>query len=111
MSQPRRRKYHIGTIALAVGFYVGNAISPQMTTAAVQANFAMPEGVAQITSIADGFIWIPLVFMWLGSLGGGLGWLGLAIILAAVAAAFYFYGRSRKAWEVAAGAVEEGARP
>ncbi len=101
----------IGTIALAIGFYVGNLISPQMTTAAVQANFAMPQGVTQITSIADGFIWIPLVFMWLGSLGGGMGWLGLAIILAGVAAAFYFYNRSRKAWEVAAGAVEEGARP
>lgn len=100
----------IGTIALVVGFYVGNLISPQMTTAAVQANFAMPEGVAQITSIADGFIWIPLVFMWLGSLGGGLGWLGLAIILAGVAAAFYFYNRSRKTWEVAAGAVEDAAR-
>ena len=37
----------------------------------------------------------------------GLGIVGLVIILAVLAAAFFFYVRNSKAWEVAAGAPAE----
>lgn len=90
----------IGTVALAIGFYVGNALAPLMTQTAAAANFSIPENAVEITSIADGFIWTPWAFM---AFARGMGIIGLAIILVVVAAGFYFYLRSPKAWEVAAG--------
>jgi len=99
----------IGTVALIIGFYVGNALAPIITTAAADAGFAIPENAAQITSIADGFIWTPWAFMSLGSLGGGgvLGWVGLGIIAVLIVVAFFFFSRNTKAWEQAAGAPAE----
>mgnify|MGYP000558604763 CR=1 FL=1 len=97
----------IGAIALIIGFYVGNALAPIITTAAADAGFAIPENAAQITSIADGFIWTPWAFMTLGSLGGALGWVGLGIIAVLIVVAFFFFSRNTKAWEQAAGAPAE----
>jgi PTS system galactitol-specific IIC component len=90
----------IGTVIIIVGFYIANAMAPLMTTAAADAGFAIPEGAAQIASVADGFIWIPWAFM---TLGGLLGWIGLAIMVILLAVLFFFYLRAPKQWEVAAG--------
>jgi PTS system galactitol-specific IIC component len=90
----------IGTVALGVGFYIGNAISPLMTETAKSAGFAIPANAAQIVSIADGFIWLPWFSV---TLAQYLGWAGLAILLALLAVAMYFYLRNPKAWEYAAG--------
>lgn len=91
----------IGTLALIIGFYVGNALAPLMTEAAVAANFDVPENAAMIVSIGDGFIWLP----WLTTvLADGLGWIGIALLLIFLAALLFFYNRSPRAWERAAGA-------
>ncbi|GAB4471331.1 MAG: PTS sugar transporter subunit IIC [Anaerolineae bacterium] len=98
----------IGTVALIIGFYVANALAPMMTDAAIAANFSMPENAVQITSIADGFIWIPWFFMFMAQ---SLGWIGLVIILALLAVVFFFYLRNNKGWEVAAGGPKSEAAP
>jgi PTS system galactitol-specific IIC component len=90
----------IGTVALIVGFYVGMALSPQMTEAARAAKFTIPENAAQIISIGDGFVWLPLVFL---SLAKALGYIGLLIILVVLAVAMFFYLRRPSEWEYAAG--------
>lgn len=103
----------IGTVALAIGFYVSNALAPLMTNAATAANFAVPENAVLITSIADGFIWSAWAFMALGSLGGGgvMSWVGLAIILVLIAVLIFFYRQNTAAWERAAGGPGEEAAP
>lgn len=100
----------IGTVALAIGFYIANAIAPAMTDAAVAANFAIPEDAALITAIGDGFIWIPWLFMVLGS---SLGWGGLAIILVLIGVTIFFYQKNPKTWErlAAGGSVEDATAP
>jgi PTS system galactitol-specific IIC component len=94
----------IGTVVMAIGFYVGTAMAPQFTQAAVDANFAMPENAAQIISIADGFSWWPLLVMSAAMIGNGF---GVLIILAAVAALLFFYLRNPQQWERIAGAPHE----
>lgn len=92
----------IGTLALIIGFYVANAIAPLMTDAAVAANFSIPENAVMITSISDGFIWLP----WLTAvLAGALGWGGVAVLLLFLVVLLFFYLRNQKAWERAAGAT------
>lgn len=91
----------IGTIALIIGFYVGNAMAPVMTDAAAAANFAIPENAALITSIGDGFIWTPFAFM---AFARSLGWVGIAVMLLVLAVLLFFYLRNPRAWERAAGA-------
>lgn len=93
----------IGTIALILGFYVSNDMAPLMTEAARAAQFAVPEEAVMITSIADGFIWIPWAFMRLGAL---LSWIGPIIILVVLAVLIFLYSRNTAAWERAAGAPE-----
>lgn len=90
----------IGTIIIAVGFYIGNAMAPMTTQAAAEAGFAMPEGATQISSVADGFIWIPFAFM---VLGGNMQWVGLAIFAVLIGLFWFFYNRNSAAWEAAAG--------
>lgn len=92
----------IGTLALIIGFYVANALAPLMTDAAVAAEFAIPAEAALITSIGDGFIWLP----WLTTvLADALSWAGVALLLAFLAALLFFYSRNQHAWERAAGAA------
>lgn len=94
----------IGTIALILGFYVSNDMAPLMTEAARAAQFAVPEEAVMITSIADGFIWIPWAFMRLGAL---LSWAGPIVILVVLAVLIFLYSRNTRAWERAAGAPEQ----
>ncbi len=91
-----------GTVTLGIGFYIATAMSPLFTNAAVAANFQIPENAVRITSIADGFLWPPALFVGLVQLLGGV--LGLLAVLALLALAMYLYTRNRTAWEVAAGA-------
>jgi PTS system galactitol-specific IIC component len=92
----------IGTILVVVGFYVANALAPVITQVAGEAGFAIPENAAQISSIADGFVWSPLVFMWLGKLG----WIGIGIGAVVTGLLFFFYKKNEKAWDKFAGASE-----
>jgi PTS system galactitol-specific IIC component len=93
----------IGTLIIIVGFYIGNAMAPMMTEAASAAGFSMPANAAMISSVGDGFIWIPWLFM---VLGGALKWIGLAIFTVVMAVFWYFYKKNSKAWELAAGATK-----
>ncbi len=93
-----------GTITLAVGFYIATSMAPLFTSAAVASGFSLPEGAVQITSIADGFLWPPFLFV---RTVMGLGALGLVVLAALLGVAFFFFLRNTKAWEVAAGAPAE----
>jgi PTS system galactitol-specific IIC component len=94
-----------GTITLAVGFYIATAMADLFTSAAVASGFAMPEGAVRITSIADGFLWPPFVFVSAVQLAGAI---GLLVLLALLAVALFLYQRNSKAWEIVAGAPAEG---
>ena len=94
-----------GTLELIAGFYIATGMADFFTSAALNAGFAMPEGAAKITSIADGFMWTGLVFTKLVDWLGGIG--GLAVLAVAILALFFFYRRNPKAWDVVAGAPKE----
>jgi PTS system galactitol-specific IIC component len=78
----------IGTVTLAVGFYVANALAPLFTASATAAGFKLPENAAQITSIVDGFLWISWVVVEVASWLGVFGLIGVAIVIAASIALF-----------------------
>lgn len=90
----------VGTVTLTLGFYVANALAPLFTSAAVASGFKLPESAVQITSVVDGFLWIPYVVVVAVQ---NLGVVGLALLFAAIAAAFWAYRRNTDAWERAAG--------
>ena len=95
----------VGTVTLAVGFYVANALAPLFTSAAVSSGFQMPANAVQITSVVDGFLWVPYVII------ESIKWLaigGLVLLAAIIAALFALYHRNSAAWERAAGAEDEG---
>ena len=93
-----------GTLELIAGFYIASGMADFFTSAAVNAGFAMPEGAARITSIADGFLWTGLVFT---KAVQSLGVFGLIILAVVVAALFILYRKNPKAWDVVAGAPQE----
>ncbi len=76
----------IGTVTLAIGFYIANGLAPLFTQAAVAAKFAMPPNASYITSIGDGFVWIGWVAVTLVTYAG---WLGVVIMAALVGASIY----------------------
>ncbi len=94
----------IGTVLVTVGFYVANALAPAITQIAGEAGFAIPENAAQISSIADGFVWSPLVLMWLGD---NLGWIGIGLFAVVTGLLFFFYKKNEKAWDEFAGASKQ----
>ncbi|EJM98849.1 PTS sugar transporter subunit IIC [Phyllobacterium sp. YR531] len=94
----------VGTFTLAVGFYVANALAPLFTAAAQSSGFQMPANAVQITSVVDGFLWIPYVVM---ALINNLGAIGLAVLAVIIAGSFWAYRRNTAAWERAAGADDE----
>ncbi|MGB6116701.1 MAG: PTS transporter subunit IIC [Mesorhizobium sp.] len=94
----------VGTVTLAAGFYVANALAPLFTDAAKTAGFAMPPGAVMITSVVDGFLWISYVVI---ALIQNLAAVGLVVLAAIVAAAFWLYRRNTDAWERAAGADDD----
>ncbi len=94
----------VGTFTLAIGFYVANALAPLFTAAAQSSGFQMPANAVQITSVVDGFLWIPYVVM---ALINNLGAMGLVVLAVIIAGAFWAYRRNTAAWERAAGADDE----
>lgn len=90
----------IGTVIIIVGFYIANAMAPLMTVAAGAAGFEIPSDAAMISSVGDGFIWIPWAFM---VLGGALKWVGVGLFTVVMAVFWFFYKKNSAAWEAAAG--------
>ncbi|HEX7389861.1 MAG TPA: PTS transporter subunit IIC [Acidiphilium sp.] len=91
----------VGIITLGFGFYIAGALAPLFTDAARAAHFAIPKHASMITSIVDGFLWVPWLVI---ELGRRLGMAGLALVLAMIAGSFWMFRRNRAAWERAAGA-------
>jgi len=94
----------VGTVTLAAGFYVANALAPLFTSAAVASGFQMPADAVQITSVVDGFLWISYVVI---ALIQNLAVAGLVVLAALIAVAFWLYRRNTDAWERAAGADDD----
>lgn len=94
----------VGTVTLAAGFYVANALAPLFTSAAVASGFELPENAVQITSVVDGFLWISYAVI---AAIRGFGAAGLALLAAIIAACFWLYRRNTAAWERAAGAGDD----
>jgi PTS system galactitol-specific IIC component len=92
----------IGTVLVIVGFYVANALAPTITQVAGEAGFAIPENAVMISSIADGFVWSPLLFMWAGQY---LGWIGIGLWAVVTGVLFFLYKQNEEAWDVFAGAA------
>ena len=98
------RMVFVGTFLLIIGFYVANALAPAITQIAGEAGFAIPENAVLISSIADGFVWPPLAFMFLGEY---VGWLGIGLFAVVVGLLFFFYKKNEPAWDKLAGASDE----
>ncbi len=90
----------IGTVTLAVGFYVATGLASLFTSAAVAAGFAMPAGATEITSIVDGFLWTSYVVV---ELVKYLGIAGIAVIAVLTLGAMFLFQRNRASWERSAG--------
>ncbi len=95
------RMVMIGTVLLIAGFFSANVLAPVITTVAGAAGFAIPANASMISSIADGFVWTPMVVMWLGQY---LGWIGIGLFAVVTGLLFFFYNKNEKAWNVFAGA-------
>jgi PTS system galactitol-specific IIC component len=91
----------LGTWLLIVGFYVANALAPAITQIAGDAGFEIPANAVLISSIADGFDWAPLAFMWAGQF---LGWIGIIVFAVIVGVLFFLYKKNESAWDAVAGA-------
>jgi len=98
------RMVFVGTILLIFGFYFSNALAPVITEVAGGAGFAIPDNAVMISSIADGFVWSPLVFMLLGKYTG---WIGIGLFAVLTGVLFYFYKKNEAAWDKLAGAKGE----
>ena len=92
----------IGTFIIWGGLLVGTNLSPLFTKAAIQAQFSMPSGATQVSSICDGSN--PLSWLIVKLMGNGTG-IGILVVIS-----FLFlllYRKYRKGWEKIAGASEE----
>ncbi len=93
----------IGTVIIAIGLLIGTNLSPLFTKAAIDAQFEMPSGTTQISSICDGSN--PLTWFIVKLMNS---WVGIVILIIIALAFALLYRRNRKAWEKIAGAkVEE----
>ena len=94
----------IATIVIAIGLILGTTVAELHTMAAIDAQFAMPEGATLISSICDGtnpLTWLLLNF---ARLGGWIGWIVATLVFGAIV---FLYKRNPTGWEIAAG----GPRP
>lgn len=91
----------IGTVTLAIGFYVATALAPLFTSAAVASGFSLPEKASQITSIVDGFLWVSYVAVEVTRFLGFLGIIGIAIV---TLTSMFFFNANKARWEKIAGA-------
>lgn len=93
----------IGTVTLALGFYIATSLAPLFTNAAVAAGFTLPANATQITAIGDGFVWIAWVAVMLAST---LGFVGVAVMAALVAGGIVALRRSQNVSEAASGGAQ-----
>jgi PTS system galactitol-specific IIC component len=93
----------VGTVLVLAGFFSANTLAPTITKVASEAGFAMPANAAMISSIADGFVWFPMVMMWSGQF---LGWAGIALFAIVTGLLFFLYKKNEHAWDVFAGAAK-----
>jgi PTS system galactitol-specific IIC component len=90
------------TVIIAGGLLVGNNLSPLFTKAAIQAQFNMPSGATQISSICDGSN--PLNWLMVKLMNNGF---SIAILIAIFFLFLYFYKKYEKSWGIIAGASKE----
>ncbi|MGC9209575.1 MAG: PTS transporter subunit IIC [Nitrososphaeria archaeon] len=80
-----------GAIYLAFGLYMATYLAPFYTQAAIVAHFPIPSGIFEITSIADGFIWLPFVFFVTTSFGGTMTYVATGVWFVVVLIAGYVF--------------------
>ena len=83
-----------GVVVLAFGLLIATNLSPLITTAAINAKYALPSNVTQISSICDGANPLTWAIVRLNNFG----WAGMAIV-AVVALALALINRKRIAKE------------
>ncbi|MGC8979394.1 PTS galactitol transporter subunit IIC [Caldisericum sp.] len=91
----------IGTIIIAFGLLIGTNLSPLFTKAAIDAQFSIPSGTTQISSICDGsnpLTWLIVKLM--------MNPIGIVALIVGWAVFVFFYRKHRLAWEKIAGSVE-----
>lgn len=91
------------TIVMIPTLYIMNAMAGVQTQVAQAANFEMPEGAAQITSMVDGGNWLSALFTW----AAGNFWLGHALIVIALVAVWFLFKKNTSAWHKLAGYSDE----
>ena len=79
-----------GIVVLATGLLISTNLAPLITTAAVNANYTLPSGAAQISSICDGANPLTWVIVRLNDFG----WIGMGIV-AVVAIGLALINRNR----------------
>jgi len=84
------RAFIVGLFTLAIGLYIATDLAPMITQAAINAQFPIPEGANQISSICDGAN--PLT--WAIVRLHGLSVVGI-LVVAAIAVAMAFINRIR----------------
>ncbi|MEM3573784.1 MAG: PTS transporter subunit IIC [Nitrososphaeria archaeon] len=92
----------IGTVIIAFGLLIGTNLSPLFTKAAISAQFNIPAGTTQISSICDGSN--PLTWFIVKLMQSPVGIVTLIVLWALFV---FFYRKHRKAWEKIAGSVED----
>ncbi len=93
----------IGTVVIALGLFIGTGMCDLHTAAAIDAQFDMPEGASQISSICDGTNPLTWLLVTVSRAGGVLGWIGLAVTTVVFGAIVFLYKRNPVAWEAAVG--------
>lgn len=79
-----------GIVVLAAGLLISTNLSPLITTAAVNANYTLPSGAAQISSICDGANPLTWAIVRLNDFG----WIGIGIV-AVIALGLALINRNR----------------
>lgn len=92
----------IAVILIAGGLLVGTNLSPLFTKAAIQAQFNMPSGANQISSICDGSN--PLSWLIVKLMSNGF---GITMLIAIFFLFLYLYKKHEKTLEIIAGASKE----
>ena len=100
----------VGVFVIALGLMIATNMSPQFTSAAIDAKFTMPAGANAISSICDGanpLTWLLLKITTVFN-SPAANYIGLAIGFVILVVIIFFYKRNAHAWEVLAGGpVEE----
>jgi PTS system galactitol-specific IIC component len=92
------------TVVMIPTIYIMNAMSGLQTQVAHASSFTFPQGATAITSICDGGNWISGLLAGVAQNGF---WVGNAIVVIALAVAWFFFKKHTAAWHKVAGYVAE----